>query len=298
MKQNLPNLIIAGAHKAATTSLYTYLAAHPDVYGSGKKEIHYFTPLRAGEETDPIEQYEKYFEGRKNEKYAIDASPSYMYGGEAIRNRMLQVLPPHKVIIILREPVDRFLSNYNWLRAKLYTPAEEDLETFIKKCIEEAKKPITNTNFYGRSIEEGMYMRFVPGWVDAYKNDIKIIYFENVITDPKSVMIDLAKWLNIDAAPFNNMQFTAENKTVFVKNKAMHSFALKMNKKFEIFLRRNHGLKTRIRNVYYMFNKQGKKKDSTDDRSKQMLIDTYKESNKQLAEYLKSKNIKLSDWLK
>ena len=39
MKQNLPNLIIAGAHKAATTSLYTYLAAHPDIYGSGKKEI-------------------------------------------------------------------------------------------------------------------------------------------------------------------------------------------------------------------------------------------------------------------
>lgn len=297
MKQNLPNLIIAGAHKAATTSLYTYLAAHPDVYGSGKKEIDYFTPLRYKEQPENIENYERFFANRKNEKYAIDASPAYMYGGKLLRDKMLEVLPPHKVIIILREPVDRFLSNYNWLRAKLFIPPEESFEVFIQKCIQEMGKPLKDNNFYRRSIEEGMYIDFVPDWVDVYKNDIKIIYFEKLISEPKAVMVELAKWLDIDEAPFLEMEFVAENKTVFVKNKLIHSAALFFNNSFEVFLRRNHKLKIKLREMYYRVNREEKNKHVADNEGKQIICNTYKKPNEQLANYLKSKHINLPAWL-
>ncbi len=297
MKENLPNLIIAGAHKAATTSLYTYLADHPDIFGSGKKEINYFAPLRYGEQPEAIEVYKKYFENRKNEKYAVDASPSYMYGGKSIINKMQEILPPHKVIIILRDPVDRFLSNYNWLRAKLYISPDEDLNLFIQKCMAEKKELLKNNDYYGRPIVEGIYIDFVPDWVNTYKENIKIIYFEKLISNPRDVMIDIASWLDIDKAPFTQKKFTAENKTVFVKNKYMHSVALLLNKNFETFFRRNHKLKIKMRELYYKVNREEKSKNSTDDDSKQLLYSIYKEPNLQLAGFLKSKNIKLPIWL-
>ena len=297
MKKDLPNLIIAGAHKAATTSLYTYLAGHPDIFGSGKKELDYFTPLRYKEQPESIENYKKYFAGRTNEKYAIDASPAYMYGGKLLRDKMLEVLPEHKIIIILREPVDRFLSNYNWLRAKLFITPDEDLKIFIQKCIKEMEYPLKDNNFYRRSIEEGMYNDFVPGWIDAYNNNIKIIYFDKLITNPKAIMIDLAKWLEINETPFLNMEFVTENKTVFVKNKLMHSTALFFNNSFERVLRKNHQLKVKLRNLYYKINQEEKNNKIVDEESKELLHSTYKESNRQLSAYLKSKNIQLPGWL-
>lgn len=298
MEQYLPNLIIIGAHKAATTSLFTYLADHPDVYGgSGKKEINYFTPLRYGEQPENIEEYKKYFKSRKDEKYAIDASPSYMYGGKAIINKMKEVLPPHKIIVILREPVDRFLSNYNWLKSRLYISAEEDLNLFIQKCLAEKKELVRNEDFYGRPIIEGMYMDFIPDWVNTYKENIKIIYFEKLTSNPRNVMIELAKWLDINETPFIQKEFTAENKTVFVKNKYIHSVAVSLNDNLEAFFRRNHNLKRKIRALYYKINKEEKDKNAIDNQTKQLLYSTYKESNLQLANFLKSKNIKLPVWL-
>jgi hypothetical protein len=210
---------------------------------------------------------------------------------------MLEVLPEHKVIIILREPVDRFLSNYNWLRAKLFITPDEDLKIFIQKCIKEMEYPLKDNNFYRRSIEEGMYNDFVPGWIDAYNNNIKIIYFDKLITNPKAIMIDLAKWLEINETPFLNMEFVTENKTVFVKNKLMHSTALFFNNSFERVLRKNHQLKVKLRNLYYKINQEEKNNKIVDEESKELLHSTYKESNRQLSAYLKSKNIQLPGWL-
>jgi hypothetical protein len=44
--QKLPNLIIAGAQKAGTSSLFWYLAQHPQICASDRKELRYFTPRR------------------------------------------------------------------------------------------------------------------------------------------------------------------------------------------------------------------------------------------------------------
>lgn len=129
--QKLPNLIIIGVHKAASTSLFTYLSFHPEVFCPDKKEIHYFTPIRFGKATEDIKKYKKYFEGAKDQKYLLDASPSYFYGVEAIMTRMAELLPSHKAILILREPTDRFVSFYNSLKAKLRIDNAETFASFV-----------------------------------------------------------------------------------------------------------------------------------------------------------------------
>src|ERR1700743_130181 len=105
--QKFPNLIIAGVHKAATTSLFTYLSYHHQVFCPDKKELHYFTPIRYGKPLTDINKYAKYFDKAKDERYLLDASPSYFYGVEPLIGKMKEVLPPHKVVVVLREPTDR-----------------------------------------------------------------------------------------------------------------------------------------------------------------------------------------------
>ena len=66
-----PNFIIIGAMKAATTSLYTYLKQHPDVFMSRKKEPHFLISKEIGSKRIPsaildIKEYKMLFQDTKN----------------------------------------------------------------------------------------------------------------------------------------------------------------------------------------------------------------------------------------
>src|SRR4028119_1824807 len=91
--QRLPNLIIAGVAKAGTTSLFNYLAQHPEVFPSDVKETRYFDALRFGEQLDPLERYAEYFRRRTSERYAVEATPSYFQGGSRTAGAIRPALP-------------------------------------------------------------------------------------------------------------------------------------------------------------------------------------------------------------
>jgi hypothetical protein len=294
--QKLPNLVIIGVHKAASTSLFTYLSYHPQVFCPDKKEIHYFTPVRFGKPMEDIKKYARYFEGAKDEKYLLDASPSYFYGVEPMIRKMVDVLPAHKVILTLREPTDRFMSFYNSLKAKLRIGKEETFPSFVNECFKRNAEPVED-NVYHRGIREGQYIDYLPPWVEHYGNDLKIIYFEDLVANPESVMLDLAGWLGLDDSFFKNKVYTNENKTIYVKNKVLHTAALFVNHKMETFWRRNKMVKQRLRDFYYIFNKksnQGKQVDAQEiDRVKRF----YEPSNAALAKYLRANKLKVPGWL-
>lgn len=294
--QKFPNLIIAGVHKAATTSLYTYLSYHYQVYCPDKKELHYFTPIRYGKPVNGIDKYAKYFDKVKDERYMLDASPSYFYGVEPLIGKMNEVLPPHKVVVVLREPTDRFVSYYNYLKAKLTLKEEETFSAYVDECVLRLQGPIAD-NEYERPIREGQYIDFLPPWIEAYGNNFKIVYFEELVSNPKEVMLDLAAWLEIDAEPFETLNYTNENKTIYVKNKVMHTAALYVNHKMEGFWRRNKAVKQRLRDFYYLFNKKPKQGKQVDDAGLDKLRRIYTPSNEKLAQYLKANNLKLPKWL-
>ena len=67
----LPNLLIVVVPKAGTTSFFSYLNLHPDVFGSKPKEPGYFHPLRWGNELSDIKEYEPCFLGYSKQKVAI-----------------------------------------------------------------------------------------------------------------------------------------------------------------------------------------------------------------------------------
>jgi hypothetical protein len=103
----LPDALIIGAQKAGTTSLFSYLAQHPDVSVSRAKEVHYFdNAFDKGENW-----YRSHFERGRGDEVFIEASPYYLYHPLAPA-RSSALLPRAKLIVLLREPVARALSHY------------------------------------------------------------------------------------------------------------------------------------------------------------------------------------------
>ncbi len=98
---------IAGAMRSGTTSLHGYLRAHPDVAVSQPKEVHFFD--RHFDEG--LDWYRSHFRQLQGKLAVGEATPSYMYDPIAVE-RMAATLPEIKVIILLRNPIDRAYSHY------------------------------------------------------------------------------------------------------------------------------------------------------------------------------------------
>jgi tetratricopeptide (TPR) repeat protein len=103
-----PKFMIIGSMKGGTTSLYNYIIKHPQVIAAVKKEIHFFDEYyRAG-----IDWYLAHFPPQIEEKKYIsgEASPGY----SLIDNPeiILKEFPDVKLIVILRNPVERTISHY------------------------------------------------------------------------------------------------------------------------------------------------------------------------------------------
>jgi hypothetical protein len=103
--------VVVGAQKAGTTSLFRYLAKHPGVSAPRFKEIHFFDlHWRKGPAW-----YRAHFPGTVNRTGQItgEASPYYLFHPR-VPKRMAEILPEAKILVLLRNPVDRALSHYHW----------------------------------------------------------------------------------------------------------------------------------------------------------------------------------------
>lgn len=300
---NLPNLIIAGVHKAGTTSLFTWLAEHPAVCGSSIKEIGYFMPLHYGTPLTPIENYSSYFKDcTGNKKIRLEASPSYIYGGKKIIDAIKTQLTGAKILIVLRNPTERLFSFYERKKVNTYLPADLTFKMFFEKSV--ALQHIHETSgandetLFIRGVKEGYYVNYLPDWFNAFTPaQLKICFFENMKADSELFMKDICNWLDIDAGFFNSQNLKAENTTTTYGNTSLHKMAIKINRGFESFWRNNMWLKRSIRKMYNSVNKGGaREKLSAAD--KQMVDELYQPFNQRLAILLNKEGIEsLPAWL-
>jgi hypothetical protein len=111
----LPSFVIVGAQRAGTTSLYKYLASHPDVgrvrLGKG---VHYFDTNF----DKPLSWYRAHFPldvsrlpGWSRPTLVGEGAPYYMFHPECPR-RIDATLPGVKIIAILRDPIERAHSQW------------------------------------------------------------------------------------------------------------------------------------------------------------------------------------------
>lgn len=297
MPSRLPNLIIAGVHKAGTTSLFVYLSKHPEICASHIKEIGFFMPLRDGQPLQAIEKYRSYFTHCDKERYVMEASPSYIYGREAIADAIQEYCGESRIIMILREPTDRLGSFYNHIRSKEMLQESVDMPTFIRRSVEGIHDQ-SRQDYFTRGVREGFYSDYLPAWFDRFGDRLKVVFFDDLSKNPHGLTREVCDWLGITSEHYQPADFTVENKTVYYRNKAVHKFILTVNKQLEAFWRKNHGLKKQLRAFYYTFNASGRSSEQMDDNSRRLLNDLYAPYNRQLKKLLQDKGYeRLPAWL-
>jgi len=105
----LPAVIIPGTMRGGTTSLYHYLARHPQIAPSIKKEVHYFDLHFA---RGP-EWYRRQFAAAPSgsSPWPFESSPYYMFEPR-VPARIRGLVPDVKLVFLLRDPVERAFSHY------------------------------------------------------------------------------------------------------------------------------------------------------------------------------------------
>lgn len=115
--RSLPDFIIIGAQKSGTTSLYSCLGQHPQIFPPGRKEVHYFDGGRHPG-TDNFEKGEKWYRAHFPLRLSMgagartfEASPLYMLN-PLVPERIFNALPGARLIAVLRNPTERAISHY------------------------------------------------------------------------------------------------------------------------------------------------------------------------------------------
>ena len=124
-RESRPDVLIVGAPKAGTTALHAALARHPEVYASPVKEPKYYMcadappPAYAGpgdahsqrEWVWRREDYAALFANAPAEALRLDSTPFYLYL-PAARRRIAEELPQARLLVVIRDPIDRAYSNW------------------------------------------------------------------------------------------------------------------------------------------------------------------------------------------
>jgi hypothetical protein len=213
---NLPDFIIIGETKCATTSLFNYLLKHPQIqtpFGNGdevdylysSKEIRYFDRYYAR----GIDWYKSCFPDKKQGFIVGEATPMYMYRS-MVPYRIKKEVPHCKFIVLLRNPVDRLYSNFQhyfkWVPN--WSNQYPTFENYITAC--------NDRDYF--MIDKGIYATSLKRWFKTFPQEQFIIKLtENLISEPQNVYTQVLSFLSIDDYANEDYPILRKNKYTNMK---------------------------------------------------------------------------------
>ena len=205
-----PNFFIVGAANSGTTSLYGYLKQHPDVFMPALKEPHYFAQVSPSHEQRYLRTiireeaaYLRLFHRAEGYKAIGEASPSYLWEANA-PYRIRRAIPHAKIIILLRDPVERAYSHY-------LMDVREGLQNLpfheaLREDRNQRKKGWSVSHLY---VELGLYAEQVRRYLEAFGSDrVLILMFEELTKSAlngKSVVANVLRFLGLNIAPLREI---------------------------------------------------------------------------------------------
>jgi hypothetical protein len=208
----LPDFVIVGAAKAGTTSLFEWLGQHPFVAPACKKEVHFFDyNYFRGEgwyrKHFPSETERDRFAAERGRPFATgEASPSYLSHHWAPQ-RLAALLPDAKLLITLRDPIDRAYSQFQMSRRE----QEEPLQSFGAAIAAEEERlagelarmqadrwynswPIGCWSYLMRS----RYAEQLERWLDLFPRErFHFLTLEQLAVDPQGTLDRVHEFLDL-----------------------------------------------------------------------------------------------------
>ena len=198
----LPNLLIVGAAKSGTTSLHNYLNQHPSVFMCSPKEPHFLINKEIGEQRIPkgvlnIEDYKALFKEASHKLYRGESSVMYLSFPEfAIKNINKYLSKDVKIIVMLRNPVERAYSGYQ--HVKRYNLMES---LSFEKALDQSENRYHNTSNMtpaSRYLELGMYFEQVKRFIEEFDN-VHVIIYDDYKNNFNLEIDNVFKFLDLDA---------------------------------------------------------------------------------------------------
>lgn len=211
--RSLPNFLVVGAQRSGTTSLFLYLLEHPLVFGPRRaKGVHYFD---TGFDRS-IEWYRAHFPRRATlarlaaETGATPAvgegAPYYLFH-PTIPERIAALIPDCRILIVLREPLDRAVSHHahEVRRGFEALPLTEAFEAEGDRLAGEEERLIADPTYVSRAhihhayIGRGRYAGQVERYLDRFGPDRVLVLDSAALKrDPAAVVQEATDFLGLD----------------------------------------------------------------------------------------------------
>ncbi len=190
-----PNFIIIGSQRCGTTSLYTYLAQHPQILTPIKKEMDFFSwHFDRG-----IDWYLAHFPRMPvGEQFlTCEASPSYFDYLEAAE-RLYSAFPEVKLVVLLRNPVDRAISQFYRL-----TDLNWEVRSFDQAISDEVARLAQNPAYIigeepGNYLARGRYIEFIKNWLAFFpKEQLLVLKSEDFYAGAAATVKQVLEFLDL-----------------------------------------------------------------------------------------------------
>lgn len=198
------DFIGVGVQKAGTTALYHYLCKHPDISMSDWKELHYFNnpslDFKIEEQNNYIE-YHQHFDWNM-EKIKGEITPRYCYSKDAI-SHIFKYNPKMKIILILRNPIERAFSHWNMRLSK------KQIDSSFLDCVKaDILRHRFNVQFeqYPEDdyVRRGFYIEQINRIYQYFPSEqVHVIKYEDFRANQKQALIDILLFLGLDYSVFN-----------------------------------------------------------------------------------------------
>ncbi|MEM9947659.1 MAG: sulfotransferase [Cyanobacteria bacterium P01_D01_bin.36] len=197
----LPNFLIFGVQKAGTTSIYSYLKQHPQVFVSPRKETDFFcrdlsVPISVDEPRQTrggrqriltIEDYESLFARVTDEVAVGEASPNYLFAHERAVPGIQKYVPNAKLIAVLRNPVERAYSDY-LMHVRQVVGNRNSLGVQVKESAESS-----------HTLLKGRYYEGVKHFLEAFGSEqVKVFLYDELRQDAPGLMRQIYEFIGVE----------------------------------------------------------------------------------------------------
>ena len=261
-----PNFFIVGTPKSGTTSLFHYLQEHPEVFLPELKEPHFFSCPEVKNTyyktkiVDSKQEYLDLYQERESYKAVGDLSSSYLFNKETPK-RIHQFNPYAKIIIVLRNPVERALSHY------LMDVNLGYINVSLSKVINNKD---TFKQHYQEYIELGFYEQQIRAYIKQFPDSqIKVVLSDTLYANTAETLKDIYSFINVSTTFITDFE-TVHNSYTVPRFKALKSLVQSDGLKKMI----PSGLKSGLKSLIYKTNAEKPKLEV----EKNLLREIYKKS--------------------
>ncbi|WP_337104126.1 sulfotransferase family protein [Paenibacillus sp. YIM B09110] len=201
-KDVLPYFLIVGTQKGGTTSLYKYLLQHPNVHPAVTKEIHYFDELlHFG-----LDWYLTHFpESLPHGDITGEATPYYLFHPH-VATRIKAALPAVKIIVLLRNPIERAFSHYQMMvrRGLEKLSFSEALHAEQDRIATEYARMERDNTYFSPTctqysyLKRGLYSEQLERWFQQFpREQILVIRSEQLLQDTAASYKQVLQFLQL-----------------------------------------------------------------------------------------------------